>query len=471
MRLRGSETFRLVLISTGGIAYAFQQTMIFPALPVLRDDLHTSTTWVAWAVTAFMLVSAVSTPIVGRLGDQHGKRRVLLIVLVVFFLGAIAAAFAPSIGVLVAARGLQGLGGSIFALTFGIIKDTVPPERVGRAIGTASSCFNVGTAMGLLTSGVIVDWLSWRYLFGFSALLVVTALALVALNVRESPTRAPARPDIAGSLLLAATLASLLLALTEANRWGWSSPRILGLFALSAIALCVWIAVERRVSQPMVDVRMLARRSVLLTNICALLGSWATFGTAFVLVPLLVATNPIYGYGFGASTFETALFMVPNAIVGIGAAALAGRLAHRFGARWPLRLGLVAGALTLGFFAVAHDHPWQVVLGMSGQGIASNMNFAAVGILIVSVVRREEASVAAGVTTVMRMTGSVIGTQLSAAILAADTIGASGVPTESAFTTAFMVGSGVALVGLALSTLFAPPWRRRRVELAEARGG
>ena len=185
----------LAALTIAGIAYALQQTMVVPALPALQRDLHTSTTWVTWLLSGFLLVSAVSTPILGKLGDQYGKERVLLLSLGVFFLGSVAAVFAPNIALLIVCRAVQGVGGAVFPLSFAIIKDEFPPEKVGVAVGVVSSVFAVGGGLGLVLSGLIVDNLSWRWLFVVGAVGVGIAFVLVYRFVPESPIKTPSRVD------------------------------------------------------------------------------------------------------------------------------------------------------------------------------------------------------------------------------------------------------------------------------------
>src|SRR3954463_14282734 len=150
--------------------------MIVPALPSLQRDMHTSTAWATWLLTGFLLVSAVATPVLGKLGDQYGKERMLLVSLSVFFVGCVGAAFAWNIATLITARGVQGFGGAVFPLSFAIIKDEFPPEKVGGALGTVSAVFGVGGGLGLALSGVIIDQASWRWLFVVGAAGVLVAI-------------------------------------------------------------------------------------------------------------------------------------------------------------------------------------------------------------------------------------------------------------------------------------------------------
>src|SRR6266571_9181783 len=175
--------------------------MVIPALPALQHDLHTTTTWVTWVLTVFLLVASVATPIMGKLGDQYGKERLLAITLMVFLLGCIGAAAAWNIWALIGFRALQGVGGAVFPLSFAIIRDEFPREKVGVAIGLVSAVFGVGGGFGIVLSGVIVDNLSWRWLFIFGAIPVAIATVAVHRFVPESPIKTPSRVDFLGGLL------------------------------------------------------------------------------------------------------------------------------------------------------------------------------------------------------------------------------------------------------------------------------
>ncbi|MGZ4396655.1 MAG: MFS transporter [Gaiellaceae bacterium] len=455
----------LAVLTFACVAYAVQQTMVIPALPVFQRDLHTTTAWAAWLFTAFLLTSAVCTPLLGKLGDQYGKEQVLLISLSVFFVGCVGASFAGSIWSLIAWRALQGVGGAVFPLSFAIIRDEFPAHKVGSAVGLISAVFGVGGGLGLVLSGVLVDQLSWRWIFIVGAVLVGAAAVLVHVFVPESPVKTESRVDVPGALLLSGGLVSLLLALTEGDSWGWGSARTVGLVLVAVALLVAWVLVELRVAEPMVDMRTFANRPVLFTNITALLAGWALFGS-FVLVPTFVETPrglpPVLAhlvpYGFGASALTAGLYLLPGSLVGFVSGPMAGRIGYRFGWKWPLALGMVTTAVGAASLALWHEHPWQIVLAMLVLGGGAPMAFAAMAKLIIDAVRPSETGVATGMNTVMRTIGGVVGGQVGAAILTASTIGTTAVPTESAFTAAFWISAVVASVAV-LIALLVTPWR------------
>ena len=457
----------LGVLALAGLAYALQQTMILPALPSLQRDLHTSTAWATWLFTAFLLVSAVATPVLGKLGDQFGKERFLLVSLLIFFVGCVAAIFAWNIWSLIVFRAVQGFGGAVFPLSFAIVFDEFPPEKVGAGVGLVSAILGIGGGLGLVLSGALVEYASWRWLFIVGALFVGAAAIGVWRFVPESPIKTPSKIDGVGAVLLSATLVALLLGMTEGPSWGWGSSQVVGLFLVSAVLALLWVRTELIVESPMVDIRMMMQRTVLFTNLTAIFTGFAMFG-AFVLLPSFMQTQPggDVHYGFGLSPIATGLYLLPGGLLGFVAGPMAGRLGTRYGSRLPLILGMVLAACGIASLALFHAHPLQISLGMVFIGIGVPFAFAAMAKLIVDAVRPSETGVATGMNTVMRTIGSVIGGQVGAAIVSADTIGGSHVPAESAFVAAFWVSAAVAVVGAVLAT-FIPSRRSTAPALAD----
>src|SRR5436305_6524071 len=358
--------------------------MVIPALPTLQHDLHTTTTWVTWVLTVYLLVASVATPLLGRLGEQYGKERLLVIALAIFLAGSVGAAAAWNIWSLIAWRALQGAGAAVFPLAFGIIRDEFPREKVGVAIGLISAVFGIGGGFGIVLSGLIIDHLSWRWLFIVGAVNIAAAAVLVHRFVPESPIRTRSRVDFVGATLLSGGLVAMLIALTEGEDWGWTSPRILGLALLALAFFLAWVLAELRVPEPMVDMRMMAMRPVLFTNLTALVAGFAMFGT-FVLVPNFVQTphgpplrlQRLVDYGFDASATKAGLYLLPSSITLLFAGPLAGLIGRRTGSKWPLAAGMFLVAASAGSLALWHDHPWQILAAMPVLGVGVGFAFAA----------------------------------------------------------------------------------------------
>ncbi|HMO01053.1 MAG TPA: MFS transporter [Miltoncostaeaceae bacterium] len=469
-----SPRLTLAGLVTAAMAFALMQTFLIPALPKLQEDLGTSGTWVTWTVTAYLLTGSVATPLIGRLGDQHGKARLMVISLAVFLVGSVAAIFAWNVGSLIVFRAIQGVGGAVFPLSFAIIRDEFPPQHQGRAMGLVSAVLGVGGGVGIVASGLIVDNLSWRWLFVVAAVVVAAALVLVWRFVPESSVRAPATVDMRGALLLSGALVALLVGLTEGQDLGWASPAIVGLFAASATLFVIWGLVELRVDEPMVDMRMLARRTVLFTNITAMLSGFALYMTwvilpAFYQLPgdLPDALKGVADYGFGTSVTVAGLWMLPTSLSILVAGPVAGALGDRYGGRAPLVAGMILVAIGSAGIAMFHAEPWQPALWFILCGVGIGFAFAVMPKLIVDAVKPTETGIATGMNTVVRTVGGVVGAQVGAVLLAASSVaGTGGVPAESGFVQAFWVGAAGAVVA-AFAAVFVGP-RRARSEAAPA---
>jgi EmrB/QacA subfamily drug resistance transporter len=473
---RQHYNFTLAILTLAGIAFALQQTMVIPALPALQRELDTTTTWVTWVLTVFLLVASVATPILGKLGDQYGKERLLVISLTLFLIGSIGAAAAWNIWSLIAWRALQGAGAAVFPLSYGIIRDEFPREKVGVAIGLTSAVFGIGGGFGIVLSGLIVDNVSWRWLFIVGAIGMAIAVVLVHRFVPESPIKTPSRVDFLGASLLSGGLIAVLLALTEGESWGWTSGRILGLFGAGAVLLVMWGVAELRVDEPMVDMRMLARRDVLFTNLTALISGFAMFG-CFVLVPNFVemphgvadSVERFVDYGFHASATKAGLYLLPSSVTLLFAGPLTGLIGRRTGFKWPLAAGLLLTAVASGSLAEWHDEPWHILAAMAVLGIGVGFAFAAMATLITEAVRPTETGVATGMNTVMRTVGGVVGGQVGAALLASHTIpGTDGVPSVVGFEIAFAISALAALIGAGVAIFVTPPRLRRRERMVIA---
>src|SRR3954468_9329866 len=277
----------LALLTVAGISFALMQTLVVPALPFFQHEFHTSATWVTWIATGFLLSSSVLTPILGKLGDTYGKERLLVISMAIFGIASLAAAFAWSLPSLIAFRVIQGAGAAVFPLSFGIIRDEFPPEKVGVGIGTVSSVFGAGGGIGLVLSGVILEHLNWHWLFLIGGIPVLISAVLIARFVPESPVTTPARADVPGAVTLSLGLLALLVAVSEGNTWGWTSGRVVALVLVAVALLVAWVRIEQRVPEPMIDIAMLRRRGMALTNLVTFLIAFGMFA-AFILLPNFV---------------------------------------------------------------------------------------------------------------------------------------------------------------------------------------
>jgi len=455
----------LAVLALAALSYALLQTMVAPALPEIQHELGASPSTVTWVLTVYLLSASVTTPVLGRLGDMFGKEHMLVAVLALFALGSLIAALSGSLGLLVAGRAVQGAGGAVFPLAFGIIRDEFPRDRVATGIGLISATFGIGGGAGLVLSGLIVDHLSYRWIFWFGLVVVLIAMVATRLFVPESPVKSPARIDFGGAALLSAGLTSLLIAVSEGNRWGWGSAPTVDLFAGAAVVLAVWVLYERRVREPLVDIELLRVRGVWTTNLTAFLIGFGMFGS-FILIPQFVQTPESVGYGFGAGVTGAGLFLLPSAAVMLVAGPLAGTLGSRVGSKLPLLIGTGSAAASFLFLSVAHSEQWHIVTAVFLLGFGIGLSFASMANLIVEAVPQRQTGEATGMNTIMRTVGGAFGAQIAAAIVTGHIAAGSPYAAESGFTTAFVMGTVATAVAMLAATLI--PRRDAGLSLAVA---
>jgi EmrB/QacA subfamily drug resistance transporter len=456
----------LLVLAAAGLAYALAQTMIVPALPAIQRDLGGDPADATWLLTAFLLTSSVATPLVGRLGDMYGKEHWLLFCLAVFGAGSVVAALAGSLPMMIAGRAIQGAGGGIFPLAIGIIRDEFPREKVATGIGTISAMFGIGGGVGLVVAGLLVDGVGVAWIFWLSAAASAAAAWATWRFVPESPVRVRARIDWVGGALLSGTLLALLLAVSEGNTWGWTSGGVIGLFTAAIVLGVVWGRWEWRVTDPLVDLRLMRQRAVWTTNVVTFAIGFAMFGS-FVLIPQLVQTPPVAGYGFAASVTASGLFLLPSSLVMLVAAPLSGRLGTRHGSKLPLALGSVFASAGYFWLAALHGARIDIYIGSLLLGLGIGLAFAATANLMVEAVPQEVTGVASAINAIMRTVGGAIGAQISAAIVSADLVLGGRFPAESGFVTAFAMSGVGALVALGVTFLIPSRERARAGRPAE----
>jgi EmrB/QacA subfamily drug resistance transporter len=451
----------VIYLALGGLSFAVLQSLVAPALTTIGGDLKATTSDASWILTAYLLSAAVLTPVLGRLGDMVGKRRMLIVVLSLLLVGTVLAAIAPNLGVLILARALQGAAGAIMPLSIGVVRDELPKDKVSVTIGLLSAIFGVGAGVGIVAAGPIIESLSWHWLFWLPAVLIVIALVGVIFGMPESPVKKPGRLDIVGTLILAVSLVSILLAITEGEKWGWGSFETIGLLALGAAALVVFVLVELRTKDPLIDVRLMKIRGVWTAHVVALAFGFAMFGT-FVLVPTLLQLPTAAGFGFGKTVSEAGIFLLPTVVMMVVFGPLAGILVRKIGPKTPMLLGGLSVALAFILPAIAHGEIWQIVVSGLLTGAGIGLAFASMSNAIIESVPALQTGEAISVNTIARTIGSSIGTAVIAAVITSNS-SAQGLPSDDAFTTGFWVSAGVAVIAT-LAAVAAPSLRKRRAE-------
>jgi MFS family permease len=450
---------RLVIATLAlcGTVVSLQQTLVLPLLPDFPRLLDTTVDNASWLVTATLLSGAVSIPTISRLADMYGKRRMVIIALTAVFAGSALGAFSPELPLMITARAMQGVGMALIPVGIAIMRDELPRRRLPLGVALMSASLAVGAGAGLPLSGVIAMHLDWHSIFVVTGTVSLIMLVVVALVLPESPVRTRGSFDYRGAAVLSMALTAGLLALSKGGQWGWTAPVTLGLAVTSTALLAVLVPLELRVRNPLVDIRVAAKPSVLLVNVISVLSGFAMFVNMLVTTQLLqlpVAT----GYGLGLDVLHTGLWLTPSAAVfGIMAPVSAAAI-RRLGPQTTLLAGsLIMAASYVARVFFSDDLP-QVVAGSMLVGVGTAMTFAAMPTLIMRAVPVTETASANGINTLMRS----IGTSTSSAVVAAAaaigsvSVGGQLYPGRDALMALFLIAGVLCLVAAVLT---APTFR------------
>ena len=472
---RGRPPVTFAVLAIGVAAFALLQSLVIPVLTTVQHELHTTQGAVTWVLTGYLLSASIMTPILGRVGDMTGKKRIFVLTLAALAVGSLLAALAPSIGVMIVARVIQGFAGGMLPVAFGIIRDEFPAEKVGGAVGAIAALTAVGAGLGIVLAGPIVDALDYHWLFWLPLILTVVAAVSAILFVPESPVRTPGRISWLPAVLLSGWLVALLVGLSEAPTWGWHSARVLGLLAAAMVLAAGWLVAELRAATPVIDMKMMRRTAVWTNNLVALLIGLGMYAT-FAFLPEFVQTPAAAGYGFGASITRSGLMLLPSAVTMFIVGIFAGRLARKLGGKMLVIAGCLIGAGAMSILAFAHQYEWQIYLSNALMGIGFGLAFSAMSALIVAAVPPSQTGVASGMNANIRTIGGSIGSAAMASIVTSQ-LAPSGVPREAGYTTGFAVMTGALLLA-ALAGLLMPSGRRQErgvepehAELAMIAGG
>jgi MFS family permease len=450
--LRGRPSITFAVLAIAVSSFALLQSLIVPVLATIQAEFHTDQTTVTWVLTAYLLSASICTPLLGRVGDVVGKKRMLVVTLGALAVGSLAAALAPSIGWLIAARIVQGAGGGVMPLAFGIIRDEFK-DNVTTALSVIASLTAVGFGAGIVVAGPIVNGLGYHWLFWLPMIATALAAGAALLFVPESPIRTPGRLPAMPAVLLSVWLVALLLGLSEGNAWGWSSPRILGLFAIAVLGAVAWVRVETRVPVPMIDMTMMRLRGIWTTNLVAAFVGFGMFAS-FGFLPQFLQTPSSAGYGFGASITESGNLLLPSAVASFLVGFFTARLIRAFGSRLVIVSGTVLTAVAFASMALWHDATWQLYAATTVQGIGSGLVFSSLAGVVIASVPREQTGVASGMNANIRTIGGSIGSAVMAGVVTAR-LGPTGLPVESGYTIGFAILAG-SMVFAALAAAMIP---------------
>ncbi|MEV4969756.1 MFS transporter [Streptomyces scopuliridis] len=442
-------------LALAGTTAAVMQTLVTPLIAELPRILHTTPSNATWVITTTLLVAAVCVPVVGRLGDLVGKRRMLLACSVPLIAGSVVCALSSSVIPMIIGRGLQGMGMGMVPLGIALLRDVVPTEKLSSSIALVSASMGIGGGLGLPIAAAVAQYANWRVLFWGSAVLATVIAALIWFLIPSVPAAAKGqRFDAPGALGLGAGLVCLLLAISKGADWGWGSGTTLGLFAAAVVLLPAWGAWELRTADPLVDLRTTARPRVLLTNIASVFVGFAMYAGMLVM-PQLLQFPEATGYGLGQSILASGLWMAPGGVMMMIVSPLGGKLTNACGPKVTLLSGVLVIAGGYGLSLALMGSAWGIMLAImvinSGVGLA----YGSMPALIMSSVPLSETAAANSFNTLMRSLGTSVGAAVIGLVLSQMTtsIGGQSITSESGFRTGLLIGCGIAVVSAAIAAV------------------
>jgi MFS family permease len=449
------------------LTVAVLQTAVVPVLTIIAEQLDVSTVVVSWAVTANLLAAAAATPLIGRLADLHSKKRVLLVVLAVVLVGSVLAATTSSLALLIVGRVLQAASFALYPISIAILREELAQDRMGSAMSVLSGTLGFGGGTGLVVVGLLMSGeAGYHRVFWLTTAFTILVIAIVVVIVPARPRPSDGTIDWLGAAGLAAGLSAILLAITQGNSWGWTSPATLGCTASGVVVLAGWWLWERRAKQPLVSIRMLTRRAMLFTNLATIFVGMGLYFAFLGLTQFVQIPRDAAGYGFSATVLEASVvYLLPGAVTGFLVAMISGRFIDRYGARPVLVVAAISGIAGFLFIALAHSAAWQVIAaGILANGYIA-LGYGALPALVVSEVEAGETGVATSMNAIARTIGSSTAAAVVAVLLGSPA--ANIVPPESGFVAIFLGGAATAALAMVLIALTHP--RVRRIESVEAR--
>jgi MFS family permease len=502
----------LVILSSIATMAMYAETMLIPAIPDVIRDFQVSYGMSSWILTAYLVTGAVTTPIAGKLSDIYGKKKVLLIIMIIYAAGVFIGGFATNIYFLLSIRAIQGIGMSMFPIAFGIIRDQFPREKISIGQGVISSMFAAGAAIGLSIGAFIVQFFGWHATFitiipiSISLLIVIWRFVHLdegesnkyqwsnnqstAENVKsessslqakkDTSSRPDRRIDIKGAISLAAAITSFLLILTlietSSNNMNTELPSMsssssssnyqIGAFvAFAIISFIVFVQIERKEKNPLVDLKLVLNKAILPANLIILIVGLSNF-MIFQTIPILVR-NP-EPLGFGADAISTGSIQLPFALVFLIFGPTSGFIISKLGSLKPIIFGTII--ITISFICLLLFHATEMQVSVNLGLLATGLSFAGVAAMNVIILATpgEYSGISLGIATLIRIIGSAIGPALAAMYMQMNQsiLNVNGLmrsfPSDVAFDMIFTTASVIAFVSIILAVLL----RGRVVKMA-----
>lgn len=465
----------VAILSSIATMAMYAETMLMPAIPDLISDFKISYSTSSWILSVYLLVGAVMTPISGKLSDIYGKKKMLLIIMIIYTAGVAAGGFVTNIYLMLLVRGIQGLGISMFPIAFGIVREQFPREKIAIGQGIITSMFATGAVIGLVAGGNIIEQFGWRATFFSIVPIAVSLVIIISKHIHTEQIQGSENDesnrkvaiDVKGAVALAVAVTSFLLALTYLETGDAGSMQIPLFLTAGILSVSAFIFVEKRVKSPLVDFRLMLHRTILPANIMIMIVGFSTF-MVFQTIPVLVRSpEPL---GFGESAVNTANVQLPFALVLLVFGPTSGLIIARLGSLKPI----IAGSIitTAGFFSLVAFHSTEFAVSSNLSVIATGLSLTSVGVMNVIILStpKEFSGITFGMSSLIRIMGSSIGPALAGMYMQTNqsTLKVDGVvgsfPSAESYTLIFLTAAICSLASIALAVLLRSKASALRIE-------
>lgn len=441
-KTKNNPTVLIAVAAFSCLVVTLLQSLVVPAVPQFPAKLNTDATTVSWLVTSTLLIGAIATPVIGRLGDLLPRRSILIITMLMVLIGSIIAPLG-GITTVIIGRALQGIGTALIPVAMAEMRYSLPPHRIGGALALLSAMLGIGGGIGIPLGGVILSALNWQAMFWFAAIMSAISVILIFLFIPKDESNNEDSFDYVGAVLLSIGLVAVLTGLSQGGAWGWGNALTIGLFVLGIVVFIGWGFYELRQDSPLVNLRTTADRPILLTNIASIFLGILMFTN--LLLTTLELQNPESEGGFGWNPAAAGLAMLPSAALMFFTAPISARLSAKFGPRIVVATGAALTAVGYLLRLVASPNGGFIVLWATVIGIGIGIGYAGLPMTIVRYAPAHETGSANAVNALMRSIGMAVSSAMVSAITTTLTVTVAGSTIPSAGSLAVLAGIGIGL--------------------------